>query len=786
MNTVVKRGRLRARRILAIAAVWLVLAAAVFLYTDPDEYAWAYDEPGMWLILESEQEAAAHQAERDALMERERQEAAERLAAGLWGKGAEDIYNGEASMLPAQDESQPGLNLMWGRYDLTLRYESDEPIRLRVVAPGRQPFVRDGEYELAPAHDGVLETSFRLLGASAAVMLAGDLPEGARITSVRVQKHGTGFFSRDLAAYAAFAGLLLTGLYVLSWDTRPVGAKNRRDALILLCAALFASLPSLWYGMLDGHDLFFHLNRIEGIAAGLRAGEFPVRIHSTTTTGYGYASPEFYPELFLYFPALLRNLGVSLTTCVSLFQMTVNLACAFTAYLCAGHVFGSRRIAVGAGVLYALSIDRVVNLYVRGSLGESTAMVFFPIVIMAMTDVLWGDERRWPLLALGAFGIFMSHLLSTLFVAGFCALCALLSAGRLLREPRRVAAILKALALTALCSLWFIVPFLSYSAEDINTNVTTDSWRNVLSLGSLLVTFAGNVSGVSAADEDFAYHVGAIPGVAPLIGCALLILRLYARGGARKARISLRSDEGRGKLALGLLCMGALALLCATPLLPWKTLCAMRRPISTIAMQIQFPWRLVAIATPLLTFAGAYGYLCEEKRAMLGMAALCMLSVLLCGYTLTAYPQGNTCYSADFWCDTRIGQYEYIYTGTEKGALEPARFGTGDAAAQIEAFERDGTRLYAQLRTQSACAYYDLPLLYYPGYHVSIDGKEATVARGPNNVLRAYNNSTQNVVRLTAWYEEPVLWRAAEVASAFGLIWFAFTLATMRRRLRAA
>lgn len=776
------------KRALGVAAIWLALIAMVFFYTDPNEYAWEYDADGLWLILESTQESAERQAARDALMDKERREAAERRAQNLWGKdNDEDIYNDEPLMLPAQNGDEPGLNLMWGTYDVTVDYASDAPIDLRVVAPGRQPFVRDGEYALEPAQEGVFKGSFRLLGASYSVMLAGDLPEGARITNVRVQKRGTGVFSRDLATYAALAGGVLTWLYVLSWDERSEARKRRRDAMVLLCAALLASMPSLWYGMFNGHDLFFHINRIEGIAAGLRAGEFPVRIHSTTIVGYGYAAPEFYPELFLYLPALLRNLGVSIVTCVSVFQMAVNLAAAATAYACARRLFGSRRIALGAGVLYTLSIDRLVNLYIRGSLGESVAMVFLPVILMALTDVLIGDERRWPLLALGAVGVFMNHLLSTMFAAAVCAVAALLCARRLLREPKRLLAIVKAAALTTACSLWFFVPFLSYSAEDINTNLMTDSWRNVLSFGSLLVTFAGNVSGVSEEDEDFAYHVGAIPGLAILVGCAALLVRLYVRGGAFRARASMSDEKGREKLAAALLALGTLVLLGTTSLLPWELLCHTRPPISTMAAQSQFPWRLVAIATPLLTMAAAYGYLREDRYAGAGMALLLALSIVLSGYTLNAYPQGNTYYDASFFCDTRVGQYEYIYVGTEKGALEAGRIvAGGEMPVELEAYERDGTRLYAKLRTEYASGLFDLPMLYYPGYHASVNGVETPVRRVDNNIMRVYNESGAQEVEIRVWFEEPVSWRVANAVSAVGALLLAAALATVHKRPRAA
>lgn len=72
--------------------------------------------------------------------------------------------------------------------------------------------------------------------------------------------------------------------------------------MILVCAAAFACMPLLWRGVYDGHDLLFHLNRIEGIASGLRNGQFPVRIHSSTLLGYGYArARNFIPNCFSIF-----------------------------------------------------------------------------------------------------------------------------------------------------------------------------------------------------------------------------------------------------------------------------------------------------------------------------------------------------------------------------------------------------------------------------------------------------------------------------------------------------
>ncbi len=57
-----------------------------------------------------------------------------------------------------------------------------------------------------------------------------------------------------------------------------------------------------------GHDLNFHLYRIEGIKDGILSGQFPVRIHPTHNNGYGYITASVYPELFFVFSCCFENL----------------------------------------------------------------------------------------------------------------------------------------------------------------------------------------------------------------------------------------------------------------------------------------------------------------------------------------------------------------------------------------------------------------------------------------------------------------------------------------------
>ena len=761
---------MRKNRALGIAAIWLVLIAMVFIYTDRDEYTWRYVQGELPLILESNEQAAAAQQVSDAAYAKEAAEAAQRLARGEWGGHTQ--YADAPETRPAWDDV-PGLNLMWGTYEASIAYTSAAPLEVSAVSAGRQAFIEDGDATLAAAPDGgVASLTFTLTDSTERVMLACDLPEGASVSGVTVRKCGTGVFSRDLAAYAVMAGSVLTWLYLLAGDASDEGKKRRRDALVLVLAACFASLPALMEHIVDGHDLFFHMNRIEGIASALRSGQFPVRIHASTLLGYGYAASQFYPELFLYIPALLRNLGVSLMASVQVSMMLINLATAVVCYKSVYMILKERDVSLLAAVLYTLSIYRLVSLYATATLGEALAMVFFPLVIASVCEVLMGDISRWPLLALAMFGVFMNHLLSTMLAAGLCALAALCCAKKMIREPKRILACVKAAALMALCSLWFVLPFVQYGAAGISTNVALNSYRYRLTLGELMMGFSNAYGAQHSVGNALGGTIGAHPGLAILLGCALFAAARYAKGG---------KAEKRERLPMALLFFGALALLATTALFPWEKLCSMSRPFGTIFQQIQYPRRMLSVATPLLCIPAAWGYLQDERHKAAGAALAIGLCVVFAGYFMGDFVMQQPILDREGYADTRIRQYEYTYLGTEKGVLQPGAVVFGESEDAVLAMKKDGTRMTIALAEGAEGPYLEAPLLFYPGYEATINGEVCRVERGNNNVVRLYGPFTGTGDTVHIEFKPPMAWRAAECASLAGLALMAVLLVKRRK-----
>ena len=757
-----------ARKIMSMAALWLVLIALVFIYTDRNEYTWSFSAETLSQVLITHEEAERREQAAQQDMDAQKAEARARSERGQWGKA--DQYNSAPKTRPAVDE-QLGLNLMWGEYDVHVLCSAPPVLSMRAVSALRQPFIRQGTIS-TPAGENEFSFSFVLTDSCEQVTFACDQIDD--ISSITVHKAGAGVCSRDLAAYALLAGSVLSVLLMLSWDHSENGRLRRRDAMVVVMTAMFASMPLLWKGVYDGHDLFFHLNRIEGISAGLRAGQFPVGIHASTLLGYGYAAPQFYPEVFLYIPALMRNLGVSLCASVRIFEMLIHLAAASACYFSARAVMGSRRIALGTTMLYILCSYRLSNMYVRATLGESLAMIFFPLLIWALYEVLCRDEKKWPLLTLSMAGIFLSHLLSTLFAALLCVLAALVCAKRLILKPRRILACVKAAFLMILCSACFLVPFIDYMDAGVNTSVALTANDHVLRAGALFVGFPGAAESLPYEALDFSYTVGVVPGLAIVLGCAMLLIRLYMQG---------RAQDETDRLMLFFLMLGGLLFLFSTDVFPWAWLCSLPRRYSFFFQQIQYPWRLVGVGCAPLAFAAAWGYMREEKHRTQALCLIAALCAVFAGYSMQAFVQDVPLLEKESFCDTRIEQYEYTYELTQKSALVPGEIIALDAPEYaVSEFKKQGTNLSFIVDAPQGFSSLELPLLYYPGYKAEANGESLRVARGNNNLIRLYGIANTEDAHICVWFESPIAWKIAAGASFAAWLLLAALILRARRR----
>ena len=536
--------------------------------------------------------------------------------------------------------------------------------------------------------------------------------------------------------------------------------ENMAPALFIALAVLIGSAPALKTTFVIGHDGTYHMARLLNLADGLKNGQFPVRMGGFAYDGYGGVMSVFYPDTFLYPFALMILGGASAVYVCNVFSVALNIGAALSMYAAAKRLFEKRWAATGASILYTLASYRVVNVFTRIAFGEALAMVFLPLFLVNLYDVVCGDARRWKGLALSAACIFCSHMITTL-------LCAVLAAGFCLLHIRkiilqkRLLPLVKAVLVCLLLCLYRIGPLVMYSMQGLGAD---DLFRNItefsVELGQVLLMNAGTITRETNNPQVMEFSVEI--GLPLMIGAALA---LYA---------ALQKEE-RGKsewAALKLVAGGALMTIAATDFFPWGAVSLLTQGQ---VGYIQFTWRLLILATPMLALAGGYG-LCEfgGKRqdaaavAALSMAVICVMPIFSSEIQNPIYVEKGVIISP--FMGRSFPEYTYSDTTDFLAIRKRSVEIIGDA--EMADYEKRSTTITAQVsaRTESRITF---PLFDYDGFRATLDGREIAVERGNNNrVSVVLPAGTSGALKI--WFAGKWWWRVGDAVSAAALIGLLF------------
>lgn len=536
--------------------------------------------------------------------------------------------------------------------------------------------------------------------------------------------------------------------------------ENMAPVLFIALAVLIGSAPALKTTFVIGHDGTYHMARLLNLADGLKNGQFPVRMGGFAYDGYGGVMSVFYPDTFLYPFALMILGGASAVYVCNVFSVALNIGAALSMYAAAKRLFEKRWAATGASILYTLASYRVVNVFTRIAFGEALAMVFLPLFLVNLYDVVCGDARRWKGLALSAACIFCSHMITTL-------LCAVLAAGFCLLHIRkiilqkRLLPLVKAVLVCLLLCLYRIGPLVMYSMQGLGAD---DLFRNItefsVELGQVLMMNAGTITRETNNPQIMEFSVEI--GLPLMIGAALA---LYA---------ALQKEE-RGKsewAALKLVAGGALMTIAATDFFPWGAVSLLTKGQ---VGYIQFTWRLLILATPMLALAGGYG-LCEfgGKRqdaaavAALSMAVICVMPIFSSEIQNPIYVEKGVIISP--FMGRSFPEYTYSDTTDFLAIRKRSVEIVGDA--EMADYEKRSTTITAQVsaRTESRITF---PLFDYDGFRATVDGREIAVERGSNNrVSVVLPAGTSGALKI--WFAGKWWWRVGDAVSAAALIGLLF------------
>ncbi len=552
---------------------------------------------------------------------------------------------------------------------------------------------------------------------------------------------------------------------------------RRALAVIVIMAAC---VPLFSKNCIGGHDIIYHLLRIEALKEGICAGRPFLRINMLFFGGTGYASSMFYPDFLLYFPALLRSLGAGIGLSYHLFIALCIVLGFISSYYCAGYISKNQNAAIATAIIFTLYQYHIFDIYERSAVGEFTAVIFLPFVIAGLYDLVYERfERPW-LLFVGMTGVILCHTITTVICLGLCVLMVLIGIKTLIKEPKRILKlIITALAVIGITAFYWL-PALE-----------------ILASGVLKNDFVYNMELESAGLWELFFNEWNRPGAVIFV---LLLVRLLI-GGKNKAQDKDDRTEDRFKLIrFADICMvtGLLLCLCATSILPWGRL-------QRFLGFLQFPWRLFVAAGPLLAFAeGIYvnqlasgmaivtgsDEKAEENRNRVNRVALIMLTGIM---LISAFSNLQKCdqeyysYSDDYF------KYKPFTTDVLGGEWLPAAVTDREALADIsdmavddEGREYPVTRIKNELEVSGIldkCRWVDVPFVYYKGYgayNTAAGEVLAVTGEGENGLVRVYTNGAE---KIRVWYKGTTLQLASDVITLITFAGVAVYMIIKRKKL---
>ncbi|MCQ2080890.1 MAG: hypothetical protein MJZ11_04480 [Lachnospiraceae bacterium] len=546
----------------------------------------------------------------------------------------------------------------------------------------------------------------------------------------------------------------------------------------ILIITLLSSLGVSTRYIVDGHDLHFHLLRIAGIGDGIFNGQFPVKIEPNWINGWGYAVSAMYGDITLLLPALMYKAGFTLMTSYKTFVVLVNFLTALIAYECFLRISKNKYAAMAISFIYTMAPYRLVCIYTRAAVGEYTAFLFTPLIILGFyyafnddyNDESYGTKLLAPVL--GFTGLIQTHVLSTQMLGIFLLILILVEIRKVFRK-KTFTYLLKMAGFTILLNLWFVVPFLRFFTENFRVshmNEFMDTRFQAYGV-SLAEMFAQNPNSFPAFNFEFLQSLGSRCSM-PLSNALFIIL-------LAGIIIALTKSVKNMRVVVVFISLSLLAAWMSTNLFPYYRMSLVFPKISAFIGKIQFAYRYLGLAIVIMSFAAAlifrYGRKCLPKKVLIALSSAILLIAFDQGvstidailYNGSAY----TPYSAESLDDFAIVSGEYLYEGVsedycrQNNELKPNNVDLGDV-------NRDGLAFDFNVKATSDDSYVDVPIFNYPTYSAEDkNGESLKIEDGENHSVRVrIPNGYEGNISVN--YKEPVLWRICEIISLAGLIFF--------------
>lgn len=421
--------------------------------------------------------------------------------------------------------------------------------------------------------------------------------------------------------------------------------------LIIAIATFLLAKPALHPGLFNVYDNV-QVTRIQATYHELVSGQLPVRYFSEFGHGGGYMLLKYYSPLVYYLGAGLMAMGFNGVQAVKLIYIIVIAIGSLGMYKLLKKLV--RKSGITIGVLAFLSSPYLYHdLYHRGSLTEAAALLISPWVILNLLKLVTAPSKQaiaWASIAIAA--VVLAHSLTGLMILGVTILLFVMLNPGIKAWKYLLLAIMLGMGLSA-----FSLSPAIFERGNIQYESNSLAERGYLDHP---VAITEQLWNQGLGEEKSAYL-----GLFFLLVLTMILAYLY------QYKSNPDKNNHRYKIFIWVALISVCALILMDPVsrIVWANLSYIR--------YLQFPFRLLTIATLVLSIGGALIYESAKKwstKATLYISLLVPLLLSLGYYQTHGYQYGTT-YTVDDPCMTSTWADEYLNKNVKECLKEKPELG---------------------------------------------------------------------------------------------------------------
>lgn len=465
---------------------------------------------------------------------------------------------------------------------------------------------------------------------------------------------------------------------------------------LVAISLLVVLLPIFIGGIWSGHDWKPHALRLASLNSQITHGQFPFTFDFWTNGQFGYAWSLFYPPLTSFM--MLISYPLYFVTGSDIFQIKAIFACGiilafFNSYYAGKQFLKLDKPAFISAIFFILSPYLISDIYIRFSLGEVYAMAFLPLFLVASYKMI-SNRGGNVLFILSSSLIFLSNIPSVIVaVILFFVLLLTIKKKNYLHISKHL--LINSFLIILLCFFYIYPLFYNFLYSDIYafTEMGKSFDDMYLFNPEIYESLLQIPTSTGKSGRGLLLSIGIIP----------LIISTICFFSTKNPKIKILSASS------------LILILLSTKAFPWY-LFSDHIPIFPA---IQFLWRLLAAAAICASITSSY-YLSSRNNFTVALVILIFISMSMQGmYNAVKYRHSEMMKDVLY--------FDYLNMNAAKNKVKLQKLNL-EKSYSIELLSySNGYPSYTIDATNDSSII--LPIIYYYGYYVDIDGKRSTVEK---------------------------------------------------------